>query len=209
MTYELYGDRRSGSAAVEMALAEIGAPFELHTVSIDRNEQLAPDYLRINPMGRVPALRLPDGLLLTESVAILLALDERHPGAGLLPPPASGDRARAMRWMLMMAGEYYPAVTRSDYPERFSTDPSHAGAIRESARAQARAFWELIERHAQPAPYLLGAQFSAADLYASVLSQWMGNAAWVTEHCPGVAALIRAVASRPKAGPVWRSHFGA
>lgn len=209
MTYQLYGDIRSGSAIIEMALAEIGAPYDLHPISIERNEQLSDEYRRVNPMGRVPALVLPGGQLVTESFAILLTLCDRHPGAGLLPAPEDPARAKALRWMALAAGEFYPAVTRSDYPERFSTDPAHAPAIRDSARAWGREFWHLVERDAGLAPFLLGERFSAADLYLAVMSRWMQSAEWLPQECPRVENLAQRVAARPAAGPVWHKHFGA
>ncbi len=209
MTYHLYGDIRSGSAIIEMALAEIGAPVEFHSVSLDRNEQLSDEYRRVNPMGRVPALILPNGELVTESLAILLTLCDRHPEAGLLPDAPDPARAKALRWMALAAGEFYPAVTRSDYPERFSTDPAHAPAIRESARAWGREFWRLVERDAGLAPFLLGERFSAADLYLAVMSRWMQGAEWLPGECPRVEDLARRVAARPASGPIWHKHFGA
>lgn len=204
MTYVLYGDRRSGSAPVEMALAEIGAAVELRPVSFDANEQLAPAYRRINPMGRLPTLLLPDGTVVTESLAILVTLADRHPEAGLLPPPEDATRAVALRWMALAAGEIYPCVTRSDYPERFGAEPA---SIRARAVEMAREFWQVIEAHAAPSPFVLGTRFSAADLYLAVLSRWMGNAAWMPAHCPRIEALTQAVAARPKSGPVWARHF--
>lgn len=209
MTYQLYGDIRSGSAIIEMALAEIGAPVQLHPVSLDRDEQLSDEYRRVNPMGRVPALILPDGTLVTESLAILLTLCGRHPEAGLLPGADDPARAKALRWMALAAGEFYPAVTRSDYPERFSTDPAHAPAIRASARAWGREFWRLVERDAGLAPFLLGGRFSAADLYLAVMSRWMGSGDWLPQECPRVEEMAQRVAARPAAGPVWHKHFGA
>jgi GST-like protein len=208
MTYTLYGDRRSGSAAVEMALAEIGAPVALREVPLEHNAQLAPDYLRTNPMGRVPALVLPDGTLVTESPAILLTLCDRHPEAGLLPPPGDPARAVALRWMALAAGEFYPHVTRNDYPERFSADPAHAPAIRARAVEMGRAVWRVIEGHAAPDPFVLGARFSVADCYLAVLSRWMGGEAWMPANCPKVERLARSVAARPAIAPVWRRHFG-
>ena len=56
-------------------------------------------------------------------------------------------------------------------------------------------------------PFVLGARFSAADLYLSVLSRWMDNEAWMPANCPRVQALARAVALRPAAGAAWRRHF--
>lgn len=208
MGYVLYGDRRSGSAAVEMTLAEIGATVELRPVPLESHAQLAVEYLRMNPMGRVPTLILPDGTLLTESLAILLTLADRHPEAGLLPLPGEATRATALRWMALGATEIYPHVSRYDYPERFSADPVHASAIRARAVEMAREVWAVVERHVAPAPFLLGPRFSVADIYLAVLSRWMGGAAWIPAHCPRIEALTRAVAARPAAGAVWRRHFG-
>lgn len=207
MTYVLYADRRSGSAAVEMALAEIGAAVELRPVSLERNEQLAPAYRSINPMGRVPTLVMPDGTVVTESLAILVTLADRHPASGLLPPPENPGRAVALRWMALAAGEIYPCVTREDFPERFSADPAHAPAIRARAVEMAREVWQVIEAHAAPSPFVLGARFSVADPFLALLSRWLGGAAWMPSHCPRIEALARAVAERPGSGPVWARHF--
>jgi len=212
MTCILHGDRGSGSAPVEMALAEIGAPVELREVPLATDAQLAADYRRINPMGRIPALQLPDGTVVTESLAILLTLTDRHPEAALLPPPGDPGRARALRWMILAGAEGYPHVTRADYPERFSADPSHADAIRARAREMYRELWRLVEAEAgltgdPAAPFLLGARFTVADIYLAVLSGWLGGAAWLPEACPRLAALRAAVAARPRIAPVWRRHW--
>ena len=208
MGYVLYGDRRSGSSSVEMALEEIGVPFETRAVPLGDNAQLAAEYRRINPMGRVPTLILPDGTVVTESLAILLALEGRHPDAALLSAGNDPGRAVALRWMALAAGEIYPCVTRYDYPERFIGDPAHAPSIRDRAREMARDIWRLVEREAAPAPFVLGERFSMADLYLAMFSRWLGDEDWMAANCPRVDALARAVAARPKAGAAWRRHFG-
>lgn len=204
MGYILYGDRRSGSSTVELALAEIGAAAELRPVAIERDAQLAAEYRRINPMGRVPTLLLPDGTVVTESTAVLLTLEARHPEAGLLPPAADPGRAVALRWMLLAASEIYPCVTRADYPERFGAEPA---SIRTRAVEMGREIWQMIEAEAAPAPFVLGARFSLADIYLAVLSRWMGNEAWMPGHCPRIQAMARAVATRPPLAAVWARHF--
>ncbi|MBL6454457.1 glutathione S-transferase family protein [Belnapia sp. T6] len=207
MSYILYGDKGSGSAPVEMALAEIGAPVELHAVPLEGDYQLAAEYRRINPMGRIPTLILPDGTVVTESLAILLTLVDRHPEAGLLPPPSDPGRAVELRWMALVAGEFYPCVTRGDYPERFSADPAHAPAIKARAIEMGRDIWRLIEAQIEPAPYLLGERFSVADLYLAFLSRWMGGREWTPANCPKVESIARAVAARPSVAPVWAKHI--
>jgi GST-like protein len=207
MRYILYGDAGSGSAPVEMALAEIGAEVDIRPVPLNHDAQLAADYRRINPMGRIPTLLLPDGTVVTESLAILLTLADRHPEAGLLPPPGESGRAIALRWMALLAGEFYPCVTRNDYPERFSTDPAHAPGIKARAQEMGHEIWRIVEAGAAPAPFVLGARFSVADIYLAALSRWLGGKAWMPQHCPRIEAMAQAVAARPAIAPVWARHF--
>src|SRR5436309_1091712 len=82
-------------------------------------EQEEPEFLKVNPSGKMPALKLPGGEVNTESGAILLTVADRHPDAGLLPPHASFARAECYRWIVFLASEVYPMVEISDYPHRF------------------------------------------------------------------------------------------
>ena len=90
----LYHSPGSSSMAVHIALHEIGAPFESRFISLAGKENRAPDYLALNPEGKVPTL-LIDGRPLTEVAAILFYLARRFPAAGLWP---DGDIAAAGRW---------------------------------------------------------------------------------------------------------------
>src|SRR6185503_8136780 len=96
MSFTLYGDLGSGAFSAEAALAEVGAPYNFELVSLDKNEQKQPAFLAINPSGKMPALRLPEGEIVTESAAILLTLADHFPQARLLPPQA-GPEADALR----------------------------------------------------------------------------------------------------------------
>ncbi len=208
MDYVLYGERGSGSGIVEMLLAEAGVTPRRIDVSLGDDAQIGESFRRINPMGRIPALVLPDGTLVTESLAIALVIAERHPEAGLLPPPGSAARAKALRLMTLLAAELYPAVTRFDYPERFVTDPAAAPGVARRAQEESQRIWSIVESEAE-APFALGT-FCALDAQIAAMSRWRNNPhEWVDAHCPKVAAITRAVAARPKAGPVLRHHFGS
>ena len=100
MTYVLHGARGSGSCAVECMLAEIGAEYELRELSLRNDEQQGEEYAAVNPHRKVPSLVIDDGPPLTESVAILLTLNERHPETTLLPAKGTQGRAQALRWLL-------------------------------------------------------------------------------------------------------------
>jgi GST-like protein len=140
MGYTIYGDLRSGVFSSEAALAEAAADYSFERVSLEKNEQKKPEFLAINPSGKMPALRLPDGTIVTESLAILLTIADRFPASPLLPRPESAARANAFRWLAFMAGEIYPMVEISDYPERFVG----AEALRKAAQAPRKIF---CQRH--------------------------------------------------------------
>lgn len=208
MTYVLHGARGSGSCAVECALAEIGAGYELRVIDLRTGEQRGPAYEAVNPQRKVPTVILEDGETLTESVAILLTLEERHREAGLLPPPGSRARARALRWLLFLATELYPIVEINDYPERFTPAPGRAGATRELAREIWRTRWRLVEENVAGDPFLLRDGFCLTDVYAAVVSRWAQQDEWRPAHLPKIERLTAAVAARPAIAPIWARHFG-
>jgi glutathione S-transferase len=82
----------------------------------------------------MPEVRLPEGNILSESLAILLTVADHFPNARLLPPQASPERGTAYRWLAFMADEIYPMVEISDYPERFAPQGEQAEALRKKAR---------------------------------------------------------------------------
>ncbi len=206
MTYILYGCRRSGSLTVELALAEIGVTYEVRDVDLEAEAQRDDTYAAVNPQRKIPALITPTGETLTESVAILLTLDERHPEARLLPPAGSAERAQALRSLLFVATEIYPVVEINDYPERFAPTSDSAPAVREVACAIWRERWLLVERSIAGDPFLLESGFCLGDIYIAVVSRWAQQDAWRPAHIPKVERLTAAVAARPATAPVWSRH---
>ena len=206
MSYTLYGDLGSGAFSAEAALAEAGAPYALEIVSLEKNEQKSPHFLAINPSGKIPALRLPEGGIVTESAAILLTLADHFPQVRLLPPQGSAARAAAYRWLAFMAGEIYPFVEIVDYPERFAPRGAAAEALREAARGRVRQRLLLIEQ-VMAGPYMLAGGFSLLDIYAAMFSRWSIGADWRRINLPRLTALAATVSKRPALAPVWERHF--
>lgn len=204
MSFTLYGDLGSGAFSAEAALAEAGAPYRFELVSLEKNEQKQPAFLAINPSGKMPALRLPEGEIITESAAILLTLADHFPQARLLPPQASNDRAKAYRWLAFMAGEIYPIVEIVDYPERFAA--VEAEALRAKARERIRERILIIERMIQ-GPFLLAHGFSILDIYAAMFTRWSLAPDWKLANLPKLMELADAVSQRPAIAPVWQRHF--
>jgi glutathione S-transferase len=104
----LYLAPGSSSMAVNIALHEIGVPFEAKPMSFKGNDMRAPDYLALNPEGKVPTL-LVDGRPLTEVAAILYYLAKRFPDAALLPRDDIEADAQALSWMSFAASTLHPA----------------------------------------------------------------------------------------------------
>jgi glutathione S-transferase len=205
----IFGDKGSGAFSAEAALAEVGAPYEFKTISLERNEQRSPEFLAINPSGKMPAVRLPEGLILTESLAILLTVADHFPNARLLPPQASPERGTAYRWLAFMADEIYPMVEISDYPERFAPEGEWAEALRQKARERIRDRLLIVERQVA-GPWFLPSGFSILDIYAAMFSRWRGSIGrdWPVDHnIPNLLALAKALSERPRIAPVWQRHF--
>ena len=162
--FTLYGRTGSGSAAVEALLDELGLAWQFEAVPHPNPES----YLAINPLGQVPALRLPDGQVMTESAAMMIYLADLNPQAGLAPLPASSQRAAFLRWMTFLAASTYSADLRVFYPARYG----------EAASVKAAALQELT-RDAGVLSQGLGSRtwfldsFSALDIYAAMILTWM------------------------------------
>jgi glutathione S-transferase len=111
----LYFAPGSSSFAVHIALHEIGVAFEGKPMSFKNDDLRSPDYLRLNPEGKVPTLVI-DGHSLTEVAAILYYLAKRFPDAGLLPRDDTMADAQALSWMSFIASTLHPARRRGlDY----------------------------------------------------------------------------------------------
>ncbi len=206
MKYIIHGAPGSGSGIVEAACAEIGVEYEVRDLDARNDEHLGEAYAEINPHCKMPTLEVEGGEIITESVAILLTLDERHRNAGLLPPPGSKDRAQALRWMLFLATEMYPFVEMIDYPERFASAADGVEALRERAEGILRQRWRILEANVTGSPYCVASGFSATDLYITKFSVWLDKA-WRSEHLPRVEALTSAVLARPALAAVWARHI--
>jgi GST-like protein len=208
MAYVLYGDKGSGAFCVEAALAEAGAPLEFHPVSLEAGEQKSPEFLALNPSGKIPALQLPEGGIVTETAALLILIAERHPEAGLLPAPGTPQRAQALRWIAFMAAEIYPIVEIADYPERFVADHKGAAVLKQSAKRRIRERLLIVEA-VVAGPWFLGETFSALDIYAAMFSRWREarEGGWREEFIPKIGVLAAALSERAALKPVTAKYF--
>ena len=108
----LFHSPNTRSSGALTLLEELGVPYELRVLNMKAGEQRRPEYLAINPMGKVPALKHGDALI-TEQVAIFLYLADLFPEARLAPPLGDPLRGPYLRWMVFYAACFEPAVIDS------------------------------------------------------------------------------------------------
>src|SRR5437764_11122157 len=131
--FTLYGKKGSGSATTQIALEVAGAPYRVvETASWEPNDAFS-ELLKVNPLGQIPTLVLPDGGVLSESAAILIHLGLSHPESGLLPRDPSA-RAQAVRGMVFIAANCYAAISIIDFPERWCADADEDAEVKERIR---------------------------------------------------------------------------
>ncbi|MGB8423018.1 glutathione S-transferase family protein [Paraburkholderia sp.] len=196
MDYLLYYSPGAASMAVHWMMIEMGIPFDTHLVDINVGNQHNPDYLRLNPSGRVPTL-VVDGTPRHESAALLMLLAERHPEAALAPEPGSADRAAWLELMIYLANTLLPAMRDWFYAD-IDGDPAGAEAVQALARRRIEEACELLNAHlADGRDYLVGGKLSTADFLAVVLMRWTRNMPRPALGWPHLARYIRRLRALP------------
>ena len=208
--YTLYGKKGSGSATTQTALEIAGAPYRVvETASWEPNDAFE-ELLRVNPLGQIPTLVLPDSSVLSESAAILIHLGSVHPESGLLPRDLSA-RAQAVRGMVFIAANCYAAVSVIDFPERWCADADNDDAVKERIRAGTRArlhkHWEMFADLFPAGPYLGGEELGALDIHAAVVSKWSGARKHLEAQRPELHATLMRVEAHPKVAAVFAEYW--
>lgn len=196
MSYVLYYSPGTASMAVHWMLLELDVPFEARLVDIDSGAQHSAAYRRLNPAGRVPTL-LVDGVPCTESTALLMLLAERHPAAGLAPPPGSPLRAEWLERMIQLANGLLPAMRDWFYADTDGA-PEGAEAVRALAQRRIQAACAALDaRLADGRPCLLGEPLSTVDLLATMLMRWTRDMPRPATDWPQLARYVHGMRARP------------
>ncbi|WP_019141538.1 glutathione S-transferase family protein [Noviherbaspirillum massiliense] len=175
--YKLYYYPGNANLAPHMLLEELGVPYELVLVDRDRNAHTSPEYLKLNPNGRIPTL-IDGDLVLYETAAICLHLVDRHPEAGMAPPVGTDARAEFYKWLVYLTNTLQAELLTYFYPERLTDDAGAAAQVKAHAERRVGGMLDLIEsalaRNTDKGrgPYLLGENYSAADPYLLMLGRW-------------------------------------
>ena len=181
------------------ALEEIGEPFETRLIAFMAGEHRKPEFLAVNPSGKVPALETPEGTL-TQNGAILSYLHERHGAAGLLPVAEGGyARARQLAELFRFSADLHPLVTRFVMPQMISTDVQDAPRIREAAAEALRFQLRPIAERLDQQPWLLGESWSILDAYGAWIWFRITGSGFPEEPWRALGDHFRRAMARPSA----------
>ncbi|SMC28386.1 glutathione S-transferase [Andreprevotia lacus DSM 23236] len=170
---KLYIARGACSFGTHVAVRELGLPVELVKVKLREPGSL---IYQVNPLGRVPALQLDDGALITESTAILQYLADQVPGTPLFAPAGSIERGQIQSWLSYIGTEIHVGSFRAiNRPERYHPDPAEHTLVRERGAVQLKAGLSHIEKHLTGRQWLVGERFTIADAYLGVFIGWLAR----------------------------------
>jgi len=161
----------SCALATHIALVEAGAQYEPIRMSFKTGDQLQPEYLKINPKARVPALVTDHGVL-TETPALLAYIAQTFPNADLMPgDPFSFAKAQEFNSYLCSTAHVAHAHRMRGY--RWADEPEAHEAMRRKAPAAVTQCFRLIESEMLKGPWVMGEKYSLCDAYLFTLAQWL------------------------------------
>jgi glutathione S-transferase len=179
---------QSRAGIVLWMLEELGVPYEMKLLDLSKGMHKAPDYLAVNPMGKVPAIT-HKGTPVTEAAAICCYLADEFPQAGLAPAIGDPDRGTYLRWLFFGPGCVEPAMT----DKSFERPPVPASTVGYGAFDTVM---EVLRQAVSRGEYLLGDRFSAADVVlGSTLRYGMRFSAF--PRLPEFEAYSARLSSRP------------
>lgn len=160
------------SLASHIVLEWIGEPFEVVRVELGKTQD--PEYLAINPLGKVPALVKDDGNLLVEASAILQYLADKYPAANLNYASNIDEQAELNKWLSHFGGNVHPAFFPYFVPGRYIQNSDLYDQVRETAFPRIAQNFEFLEEHMQGRDYVIAERKTILDPYLFVFLRW-GN----------------------------------
>lgn len=198
-TLTLYYTPGTCALAVRIALEEASAPYELVRVDFAAAQQRTPEYLAINPKGRVPALATPHGTL-TETPALLAYVAQSFPEAHLAPADAHGF-ARLQEFHSYLASTVHIAHAHRPRASRWADEPDAIAAIQRKVPQNMTDCFQLIESHylahTDQGPWVMGEQYTVADGYLFTIASWLQSDAVDIANFPKVFAHTQRMLQRP------------
>ena len=194
--YQLFYMPARASLAPHIVLQELELPYQLKLVDFDQNAQSDPEFLAINPLGRVPAL-VDDGFSMYEAAAITMHLADKHGRGRLAPELDDPMRPVYYQWMSYLSTTIQETLVQWFHPDEFVDSESSRGELKQSAEQRLGKLWEPVDDALANSAYLLGENFSACDAYLFTLLCWQYELPQTPEHWPRLETWFWKVRKRP------------
>ena len=163
---QLYSFPTPNGIKVSAMLEETGLPYEAHTISIMKNDQMTPEYLALNPNNKIPAMIDPDGpdgepVVLFESGAILIYLAEK---SGKFLPKAAAARAEVMSWLMWQMGGFGPMTGQFGHFYKFAADKTSDDYAKNRYTDEVRRLLRVLNDHLEGRDYVAAGEYTIADM---------------------------------------------
>lgn len=193
---KFYYAPRTCALAAHIALEHIAAPYEAVAVDFGRQAQRSPEYLALNPKGRVPALETERGIL-TETPALLLYLCQRFPEARLAPLDDHFAVARMQAFNSYLCSTVHVAHAHRVRGTRWADDPVAIEDMKRKVPQTMGDCMALIENNLLAGPWVMGEQYTVADMYLYTITGWLEGDGVDLDKLPRVMAHFARMAQDP------------
>ena len=194
--FRLYYAPGTCALATHITLEEAGAPYEPVPVDFGARVQRSPEYLAINPKGRVPALVTENGTL-TETPGLLLFVAQRFPQAALAPLSDPFALAQAQEFNSYLCSTVHVAHAHGRRGARWADDAAAIEAMKRKVPATMTECFELIERTLLKGPWVMGEQYTICDPYLFTIATWLEGDGVDTTKLPRVMEHRKRMLVRP------------
>ena len=193
---KLYYAPGTCALASHIALEEAGANYEAIRLNFKSDDQKKPDYLKINPKARVPALVTDRGVL-TETPALLIYIAQSFPAARLAPLDDPFALAKVQAFNSYLCSTVHVAHAHRMRGTRWTDDAAAIESMKKKVPQTVGECFALIEREMFEGPWVLGEDYTVCDGYLYTLSQWLGGDGVDINKTPKIAEHFRRVGERP------------
>lgn len=200
----LYYAKGTAALPVHIALEEAGAEYDLRLLDFAAKDHQKPEYLSINPKGRVPAMATPDGIL-TETPALLAYIGQTFEAAKLIPDTPFGF-AKAQEFNLYLAATVHVAHAHKLRGSRWSDDAASHDAMRAKVAQNMTECAALIENRYLKGPWVTGDQYTICDPYLLLIARWLKGDGVDESAFPNILAHRVRMEARPAVQSVLKLH---
>jgi glutathione S-transferase len=192
---ELFYSAGACSMAPHIALLELGYTYKITPVQLSKGEQKESAYLKINPKGSVPALRLDSGEVVTEAGVILQYLADQKPDKKMLPPEGGMERVRAKEWLNYISSEVHKGF--GAYFRLRTFKPDTAAEMREFWNGNMKVRMDFVSAQLAKTNYMLGDEMSVVDAYLFTVLNWSGTIQFDLTPWPAILGFMERMKGRP------------